>query len=231
MSRGASCAHLHVTDKIRYMEDVGDLSLDELTALSRQVARELRLRRPPDRTCAACGRRFAARKDAKYCSSRCRVAVYRLRQRKERNVSISGIGYEGSTLDDILSQLRLRGVKTLVDVRLNAISRKRGFSKRALTDALAASGIAYLHMPALGNQRDNRAGYGETSSAVASEARDRFRRGLESEAAEMALVELVRLAREGDIAVFCYEKDEKHCHREQVLERVRRLLERDLVEV
>lgn len=215
---------------IRYMQEVGALSLDELQALSTAVARELRARRPQNRTCAACGQHFAAREGALYCSPRCRVAAHRLRRRKERNVGITGIGYEGLTLDAFVSKLRLRGVQIVVDVRLNAISRKKGFSKRALSDALAGSGIEYVHMPALGNQRDNRAGYSELDSEAAHEVRARFNDTLASEAAASALEELAELARSRDVVVFCFEQDERHCHREQVISEVSRLLRRDLVE-
>lgn len=144
-------------------------------------------------------------------------------------MSIVGIGYEGQTVGVLISKLRIRGVETLVDVRLNPISRKRGFSKRALAAALAEAGIVYVHMPALGNHRDNRAGYGELGSALALEVRARFTAELEAETARGALEDLVELARTGTVAVFCYEADEQHCHREQVLEQVRGILERDLV--
>lgn len=144
-------------------------------------------------------------------------------------MSISGIGYEGLTLDAFISKLRIRGIHTLVDVRLNAISRKRGFSKRALSEALGEAGIDYVHLPALGNQRDNRAGYGELDSNLANEVRDRFRQELQSEAATAALQEVADLARAGEVVLFCYEQDEQHCHREQVLEQVRLLMARDLV--
>ncbi|MBW9111960.1 DUF488 domain-containing protein [Microbacterium trichothecenolyticum] len=145
-------------------------------------------------------------------------------------MGITGIGYEGLTIDAFVSKLRVRGIKTLVDVRLNAISRKKGFSKRALSGALAESGIEYVHMPALGNQRDNRAGYSELDSATAQEARSRFTATLGSDVAVSALGELAELARTGDVVVFCYEHDERHCHREQVIERVTRLLKNDLVD-
>lgn len=211
------------------MTDVAALSLDELTTLSTVVAREIRARRAPNRTCVACGRKFAARSDALYCNTRCRVAQHRLRRRKERDVSIEGIGYQGQTVDALISKLRIRGVETLVDVRLNAISRKHGFSKRALAAALAEAGITYVHMPALGNQRDNRAGYGELGSPLALEVRARFTAELEAEASRDALEELAEIARMGPVAVFCYEADEHHCHREQVLEQVRAILKRELV--
>lgn len=144
-------------------------------------------------------------------------------------MSISGIGYEGLTLDTFVSKLRVRGIQTLVDVRLNAISRKRGFSKRALAEALGQAGIAYVHLPVLGNQRDNRAGYGELESDLANEVRDRFRQELRSEAARTALHEVADLAQTDEVVLFCYERDEQHCHREQVLEQVRLLMARDLV--
>lgn len=144
-------------------------------------------------------------------------------------MSISGIGYEGLTLDAFISKLRIRGVETLVDVRLNAISRKRGFSKRALAEALSEAGIAYVHKPGLGNQRDNRAGYGEIESELAHEVRDRFRQALQSEVASTALQEVADLSQSGEVVLFCYEQDEQHCHREQVLEQVRLLMARDLV--
>ncbi len=144
-------------------------------------------------------------------------------------MSIEGIGYEGQTIDALVSKLRIRGVETLVDVRLNAISRKRGFSKRALAAALEDAGIAYVHMPVLGNQRDNRAGYGELDSPLARQVRERFTAELQAEAALEGLEELANLARTGPVAVFCYEADEQHCHREQVLEQVRGILDRALV--
>lgn len=135
-----------------------------------------------------------------------------------------GIGYEGLTIADLVSRLRIRGVSLVVDVRLNAISRKRGFSKKALSAALADAGIDYLHRPALGNQRDNRAGYAETVSSEALSARQNFREALESTAAVEALEELGQLAKQRTVAVFCYEADQHHCHRQQVIEAVASLV-------
>lgn len=128
------------------------------------------------------------------------------------------IGYEGLSLDSLISRLRLRGVHTLVDVRLNAISRKRGFSKRALAEALANSGIDYTHLPGLGNHRDNRAGYAEPQSQEGRDARDSFRDVLETPEAISALVDVRERASKGRVAIFCFEADETHCHREQVID-------------
>ena len=43
-----------------------------------------------------------------------------------------GVGYEGLTISEYIQVLRELQVTTLVDVRLNAISRKPGFAKTRL---------------------------------------------------------------------------------------------------
>ena len=56
-----------------------------------------------------------------------------------------GVGYEGLTISEYIQVLRDLQVSTLVDVRLNATSRKPGFSKTRLKGYLADAGIPYLH--------------------------------------------------------------------------------------
>ena len=65
------------------------------------------------------------------------------------------VGYEGRSVDELVDALVEAGVSVLVDVRENAISRKRGLSKRLLAEKLEARGITYVHEPTLGNPRDN----------------------------------------------------------------------------
>ena len=78
-----------------------------------------------------------------------------------RPSTIVSVGYEGRSVDELVDALVEAGVSVLVDVRENAISRKRGLSKRALAEKLQARGIAYVHEPTLGNPRDNRDGFRE----------------------------------------------------------------------
>lgn len=131
------------------------------------------------------------------------------------------IGYEGLTLEALVARLRINDVVALADVRLNAISRKRGFSKRALASGLAEAGIEYVHLPELGNQRENRSGYASLETPEARAARETFTLALMKPEAQHALSRLRQLAETGKVAVFCYEGDEKRCHREQVLAAVR----------
>ncbi len=66
------------------------------------------------------------------------------------------IGYEGKTVDSFLALLAESGVAVLVDVREFPLSRKPGFSKTRLREALARRGIEYVPMRALGSPRDLR---------------------------------------------------------------------------
>lgn len=78
-----------------------------------------------------------------------------------RPSTIVSVGSEGRSVDELVDALADAGVSVLVDVRENAISRKRGLSKRALAEKLQARGITYVHEPTLGNPRDNRDGFRE----------------------------------------------------------------------
>ncbi|MFH8251495.1 DUF488 family protein [Microbacterium sp. B2969] len=138
-----------------------------------------------------------------------------------------GIGYEGRTIAELVGELRGLRVTTLVDVRLNAISRKRGFSKRALAEALRAAGIEYVHRPDLGNPQDNRAGYAESwQSETGREARLRYTDyAIATEAGHAAIAQLVDLAIQQRIALLCFEASELHCHRREVLAALHERLE------
>lgn len=59
-------------------------------------------------------------------------------------------GYEGLSVDAFVQRLKTTGIETVVDVRANPLSRKPGFSKRALAAALSPASIAYIHLPAMG---------------------------------------------------------------------------------
>jgi hypothetical protein len=59
-------------------------------------------------------------------------------------------GYEGLSLEAFIARLRAAGVETVVDVRANPLSCKRGFSKRSLAAALEEAGFVYVHMPVMG---------------------------------------------------------------------------------
>jgi uncharacterized protein (DUF488 family) len=120
------------------------------------------------------------------------------------------IGYEGRTLEDFIVTLQAEGVDVLMDVRLNAISRKPGFSKKALAAAAEAAGIEYRHEPSLGNPIDNRDAY----RAGDERARARYRERI---ADSPAVDELIVLASKRRVALLCVERDHSICHRDELV--------------
>lgn len=121
------------------------------------------------------------------------------------------VGYEGRDPAELVALLRDHNVQILIDVRLNAISRRRGFSKSALSQSLADAGIAYVHERGLGNPKENRAGYrlGHES------AHRRYARHLESHGAE-AVARVNDLIRTTAAALLCVEREPECCHRTAV---------------
>jgi uncharacterized protein (DUF488 family) len=63
-------------------------------------------------------------------------------------MKICTIGYEGLDIDAFMSLLAENDIETVVDVREMPLSRKPGFSKKALEAALNLSGRDYVHMVA-----------------------------------------------------------------------------------
>ncbi|MEV4621875.1 DUF488 domain-containing protein [Asanoa sp. NPDC049573] len=123
-----------------------------------------------------------------------------------------GIGYEGLTLPEFLERLSSLGVSHVVDVRFAARSRKRDFNKKALSAALAAAGIGYTHLPALGNPPSNRPGF-HGSPAARAAARATYASSMPSS----ALATVAALARTERVALLCFEADQAHCHRDVIL--------------
>lgn len=68
------------------------------------------------------------------------------------------IGYQERSLKAFISLLEERGAGVLVDVRDTPWSRKPGFSKRDLAEALAGAGIEYVHAGFAGNPKSIRKG-------------------------------------------------------------------------
>lgn len=130
--------------------------------------------------------------------------------------TLVSIGYEGKTVDDLVAQLVEQGVRVLVDVRLTPLSRRPGLSKTKLSEALAAVGIGYVHHRALGNPKDNRAGF----RAGEPESHARYRDVLETAAATDALAHVTELLDGGVVALLCFEQDHSECHRDIVVGRL-----------
>ena len=122
------------------------------------------------------------------------------------------VGYERRTVDELITTLTRAAVEVLVDVRLTPLSRKPGLSKNRIATRLYAAGIDYLHLPQLGNPRDNRDGFRRGDDAAVAKYRDVLR----TPEGQAALDQLLRLATHRRVAVMCLEREAAECHRSMV---------------
>jgi len=124
-------------------------------------------------------------------------------------------GYEGRTIEGFVDALVSLGVGAVADVRLNAISRKAGFSKARLRTALAEAAIDYVHFRLLGNPKENREPFW---TGRLQEGRDIYRELLSGDDQASALTELGELADQKVVAILCFEQDHERCHRQVVID-------------
>ncbi len=131
-----------------------------------------------------------------------------------RPSGLVSIGYEGRTSEELLSTLVNLSVTTLVDVRLTPLSRKPGLSKTRLAASCEGVGVHYIHLSALGNPKDNRDPFHD---GRVDEGCIRFSVLLAMPAAIAAMDQLEALARDGRVAVLCFERDHDRCHRQVIV--------------
>lgn len=125
------------------------------------------------------------------------------------------IGYERfPTPADLVAALEEAGVEWVVDVRALPQSRRPGFSRRPLQDALADAGIVYEHRRELGNPAPLRAVFKEGRLA---EGREGYRAHLR-DGREWAVDALADRLGERPTAMLCLEDDPALCHRGVIIE-------------
>ena len=120
------------------------------------------------------------------------------------------IGYERVGVPDFIAALKAAKIKTLIDVREVANSRRAGFSKKALAASLDEAGVAYVHLKPLGTPKAGReaARKGDTKTMQRIyEAR------LAEPESQLALAEAAELAGKGRACLMCLEHDWRVCHR------------------
>lgn len=131
---------------------------------------------------------------------------------------LATIGYEQSTLNDVIGRLKAAGVQIVIDVRAVASSRRAGFSKTLLAGSLGAEGIGYLHLRGLGTPK---AGRQAARAGRTAEMHEIYRAHLEEPEAQVQLAEACEVARESVAALLCYEAEAAHCHRAIVADLIR----------
>lgn len=120
------------------------------------------------------------------------------------------IGYEGAVIEDFLATLSACGVGQVIDIRDVPVSRKKGFSKSALAEALSANGITYTHLKDLGDPKPGREAARRGEFA---EFKKIFARHLKSKSAQNALAVAVASAEAMVSCLLCFERSPTNCHR------------------
>ncbi len=129
------------------------------------------------------------------------------------------IGYEGADLQEFLTTLKAVNTNLLLDVRELPISRRKGFSKTALKNALAEAGIDYRHEKLLGSPRDIRHRLRENWNY--SQFFKDFDKHLDQQS---DLIEQLADELRGNVTLMCFEKDHNQCHRISVVDALAKLV-------
>jgi len=127
-------------------------------------------------------------------------------------MTIFTVGYEGRSLEDVLAGLNAQGIQLVADVREAPISRKKGFSKSALSEALNGAGIGYTHIRALGCPKPIRDAYKEDGDWT--RYTQAFMQHLRQQ--QPAIEQLAQIVAAQPTALLCYEADFNRCHRTYV---------------
>jgi uncharacterized protein (DUF488 family) len=134
-------------------------------------------------------------------------------------MTIYTIGYEGLAYNEFISLLRQHHIETVVDIRELPLSRKPGFSKNSLCNALNVSGLEYVHVPDLGCPKPVRTRYRDDGNWA--RYKEGFLKHLDSQTE--AVSALATMTAISNCALLCFEADYNFCHRSMVADAVQRL--------
>ncbi|HVC49529.1 MAG TPA: DUF488 domain-containing protein, partial [Burkholderiales bacterium] len=125
--------------------------------------------------------------------------------------AIRTIGYEDSSINEFIETLVSTNITFVLDIREIPVSRRKGFSKKILSQRLINEGIGYRHVKALGSPK---------------EIRDRLRKSGDFERffneydryllTQQDCLKSIADELTGSVALLCYERDPKYCHRKSV---------------
>jgi hypothetical protein len=136
-----------------------------------------------------------------------------LPDRKEARSAVYTIGYHRSSIDSFANGLLREGIRNVVDVRANPVSRKYGFAGSSLGSICRKVGIGYQHFPRLGIPSSDRRGVSGTA------AFDRLfvhyeQHILTKNRQDVTVVSA--LAKSAPSALLCAEQDAAACHRSRL---------------
>lgn len=124
------------------------------------------------------------------------------------------IGYEGLSIEEYLVKLLINNVRILCNVRKNAYSQKYGFSKAVLSKACDGIGVRYIHIPELGIESNKR------QTLNSQKDYDILFNNYENSTLKDNWTYLLGIKKliqsDKRVALTCFEKNPKQCHRSRV---------------
>jgi len=132
------------------------------------------------------------------------------------------IGYESSSLDDFIATLLAAKVSKLIDVRDFPGSRRKGFSKTALSIALNEVDIEYIHLKGLGDPKEGR---DASRAGEFGKFEKIYLKHMQTSQAKTDLERAVTISQQGNACLMCYERSHQHCHRKYVAESISSIID------
>lgn len=129
-------------------------------------------------------------------------------------------GYEGFQVDAFMNRLLENGIRRIIDVRANPISRKYGFHKSTLAKITASLKMSYVHMPELGIPSPWRADLACADDYAALFARYR---GEVLPPQKESIRKIGELMEEMPSVALCQEADPSLCHRSHLADTISKI--------
>jgi uncharacterized protein (DUF488 family) len=143
-------------------------------------------------------------------------------------ISVLTAGYEGYDITRFIKLLTYNRVNVLVDVREIPLSRKKGFSKSALGEAVSANKIKYEHYKELGSPKPIR-----DKLHIDHDYQSFFKlykQHLDEQKGTMKIIsEEISENRDKRFCFLCFERDPKTCHRSVIASEVKNIFEDEVV--
>ena len=136
---------------------------------------------------------------------------------KSAPVAVYTMGYEDRSVDGFLDRLLRTGIRKVVDVRANPVSRKYGFARSSLASLAGKLGLGYTHCPELGISSEKRRDV-ETPDEF-QELFGYYEREILPEEAD-AVAKVAELMKTVPSVLVCMEKEAVDCHRSRLATRV-----------
>jgi hypothetical protein len=140
------------------------------------------------------------------------------RQSQITGGGIVGVSYEGRSVAEFITGLRLDGVQIVVDARLVPRCNRRGFSRHALAESLRANGIQYVHYEELGNPEPFQVGFRAPTEAAAAAAR--YREHLALPPVRGVIRDLVAVSASRKVGVMTVDLDQDRMQRAVLMDEI-----------